>query len=129
MLFAPQRAQPPTRTGRSELYEPLETVYGLYIDWKLRKIAKQSAQIFADELSIVRRKGMSPIRAMGYVYSENVSPSRIRKVVCSRGGVAGCARLAVQRKRRRPRHDCVEGDWGETATQEKLPSVATAHDL
>lgn len=55
------------------------------------------------------------VRALEYVYSENVSPSRFRKFVRTRGGVAGCARLAVQvkRKRRRSRRDCVEDDWDD----------------
>jgi hypothetical protein len=127
--------RPRRRTGRFELYELLETVYVLYMDWKRRKIAKRSARALADQLNIVRRKGMSPIRiliealqpdtdfkqksrwvrALEYVCSENVPPSRFRKFVRARGGVAGCARLAVQakRKRRRPRRDCVEGDWDD----------------
>jgi hypothetical protein len=118
------------RTGRFELYELLETVYCLYTDWKLRKIAKQSARILADELSIVQRKGMSPIRilieatlpsanfkqksrwvrALEYVHAKDVSPSRFRRFVRTRGGLAGCARLAVnvERKRRRP-----GGDWND----------------
>jgi hypothetical protein len=127
------RARRPT--GRFELYELLETVYGFYIDWKRRNIAKRSARMLADELTIVPRKGVSPIRiliealqpdvdfkqksrwvrALEYVYSENVSPSQFRKFIRTRGGVASCARLAVQtrRKRRRPRRDCVEGDWDD----------------
>jgi hypothetical protein len=127
--------RPGRPTGRFELYELLETVYRLYTDWKCRKMAKRSARALADEFGIVRRKGMSPIRvliealqpdtdfkqksrwvrALEYVYSENVSPSRFSKFVRCHGGLAGCARLAVQvkRKRRRPRRDCVEGDWDD----------------
>ena len=116
------------RCGRFEIYDLLEVVYRVYIDWKRRKIAKRSARTLADEMNIVRRKGMSPIRvlieaalpnanlkqksrwvrALEYVYSENVPPSRFRKFVRNRGGVAGCAGLAVKvnRKRRRP-----GGNW------------------
>jgi hypothetical protein len=118
------------RSGRFELYDLLEAVYRVYIDWKRRKIAKRSARTLADEMNIVRRKGMSPIRvlveatlpsadlkqksrwvrALEYVHSENVSPSQFRNFVRSRGGVAGCARLVVNinRKRRRP-----GGDWND----------------
>jgi hypothetical protein len=123
------------RVGRFKVYDLLEAIYRVYIDWKRYKLAKRSARIIADEMNIVRRKGMSTIRvlidavntdadfkqksrwvrALEYVYSENVSPSRFRKFVRTRGGVAGCARLAVQvnRKRRRPRRECVEGDWDD----------------
>ncbi len=116
------------RSGRFELYDLLEAVYRVYIDWKRRKIAKRSARTLADEMNIVRRKGMSPIRvlveatlpsadlkqksrwvrALEYVYSENVPPCRLRKFIRTHGGVAGCACLAasVGRKRRRP-----GGDW------------------
>src|ERR1700675_4749853 len=112
------------RCGRFEIYDLLETVYGTYVDWKHCKIAKRSARKLADELNIVRRKGMSPIRvlveatlpdgdlkqksrwvrALEYVYSESVPPPRFRKFVRTHGGMAGCARLAVNvsRKRRRP---------------------------
>jgi hypothetical protein len=123
------------RVGRFEIYGMLEAFYRVYVDWKCRNIAKRSARTLADELNMARRKGTSPIRvlidavnpdadfkqksrwvrALEYVYSENVSPSQFRKFVRTRGGVAGCARLAVQvqRKRRRPRRDCVEGDWDD----------------
>jgi hypothetical protein len=123
------------RIGRFDAYEFLGAIYRIYIDWKRRKIAKRSTQTLADELAIVRRKGMSPIRilidatlpnadlkqksrwarALEYVYSENVSPSQFHKFVRTHRGIAGCARLAVQvvRKRKRPRRDCVEGDWDD----------------
>jgi hypothetical protein len=118
------------RSGRFELYDLLEAVYRVYIDWKRRKIAKRSARTLADEMNIVRRKGMSPIRvliearlpsadfkqksrwvrALEYVYSERVAPPQFRKFVRTHGGIAGCARLAasVKRKRRRP-----GGDWND----------------
>jgi hypothetical protein len=123
------------RVGRFEIYDLLEAIYRVYTDWKRLKTAKRSARTLADEQSIVRRKGMSPIRvlieatlpkaelkqksrwvrALEYVHSENVSPSRFRKFVRRHGGLAGCARLAVSanRKRRRPRRDCPEGDWSD----------------
>jgi hypothetical protein len=118
------------RVGRFEIYEFLEAVHTVYVDWKRRKIANRLARALADEMNIVRRKGMSSIRvlieatlpsadfkqksrwvrALEYVYAENVSPCRFRKFVSSRGGLAGCARLAasVNRKRRRP-----GGDWND----------------
>ena len=123
------------RVGRFEIYDFLETIYRIYTDWKCRKITKRSVRTLADEVNIVRRKGMSPIRvlieaalpnadvkqksrwvrALEYVSSENVSLSQFRKFVRRHGGFAGCARLAVQvdRKRRRPRRDCIEGDWDD----------------
>jgi len=118
------------RVGRFEIYDLLEAIYRVYVDWKRHKIAKRSARALADGLNIVRRKSMSPIRvlieaslprahfkqksrwvrALEYVYSETVSPSKFRKFVRARGGLAGCARQAVSvnRKRRRP-----EGDWND----------------
>jgi sulfite reductase beta subunit-like hemoprotein len=116
------------RVGRFEIYDLLDAIYRVYIDWKRRKITKRSARVLADRLSIVRRKGMSPfrilveatfpgahvkqksrwVRALEYVHSENVSPSQFRKFIRTRGGAAGCAGMAVNvnRKRRRP-----GGDW------------------
>ena len=116
--------------GRFDLYDLLEAIYRVYVDWKKRKVAKRSTRLLTDELAIERRKGMTPIRvlieatiprahfkqksrwvrALEYVYSENVSASQFRKFVRTSGGIAGCARLAVNvnRKRRRP-----GGDWND----------------
>jgi hypothetical protein len=110
--------------GRFEIYDFLKAIYRIYVRWKRRRIAKRSARALGNGTNIVRRKGMSPIRilieailpnadlkqksrwvrALEYVYSENVSPSRLRKFIRSHGGIAGCARLAasVNRKRGRP---------------------------
>ena len=118
------------RVGRFAIYDFLEAIYRVYVDWKCRKIVRRSARTLADEMKIVRRKGVGPIRvlidailpgadlkqksrwvrALEYVYSENVPPSQFRKFIASRGGVAGCARLAVKvsRRRRRP-----GGDWND----------------
>jgi hypothetical protein len=118
------------RSGRFEIYDLLNAVYRIYIDWKDRKIVKRSARVLADKMKIIRRKGMSPfrllietilpnadfkqksrwVRALEYVCSENAPPSRFRKFIRTHGGVAGCARLAVNanRKRRRP-----GGDWND----------------
>jgi hypothetical protein len=118
------------RCGRFEIYDFLESIYRVYIEWKRCKIAKRSARTLADEMNIVRRNGMSPIRvlieailpeadlkqksrwvrALEYVYSEHVPPSRFRRFVRTHGGIAGCARLVVNvtRKRRRP-----GGDWND----------------
>ena len=123
------------RVGRFEIYDLLEAIYRIYVGWKRCRIAKRSARTLAAELNMARRKGMSPIRvlieatipqatykqksrwvrALEYVYSEDVPIQQFRKFVSCRGGLAGCARLAVQanRKRRRPRRDCVEGDWDD----------------
>ena len=123
------------RVGRFENYEFLEAIYRVYIDWTRQKVSKRSTRKLADELEIVRRKGMSPIRilieatlpetdfkqksrwvrALEYIYSEDVPPSRFRKFVRAKGGLAGCARLAAQehRKRRRPRLNNGEGDWDD----------------
>jgi hypothetical protein len=119
--------------GRFGIYDLLEEVYSVYVDWKRRHIAKRSARTLADELNMAWRKGMSPIRAiieavkpdndfkqksrwvraLEYVYSQAIPAKESRKFVRRHEGIAGCARLAVQvrRKRRRPRRDCPEGDW------------------
>jgi hypothetical protein len=128
-------AQLKRRVSRLEIYDLLEAIYGIYVDWKRRNIAKRSAHTLADELNMVRRKGTSPIRvlidavkpdadfkqksrwvrALEYLYSQDVPVERFRKFAERHGGVAGCARLAVQvnRKRRRPRRNCIEGDWDD----------------
>ena len=86
------------RVGRFEIYDFLKAIYRVYIDWKRRKIVKRSARTLAEEMNIARRTGMSPIRvlveatlpsadpkqksrwvrALEYVNSETVSPSRFR---------------------------------------------------
>jgi hypothetical protein len=121
------------RVNRFEIYGLLEAIYRIYVDWERLHIAKRSARMLADELNIVRRKGMSPIRvlieavepdadfkqksrwvrALEYLSSQDVPVERFRKFAGRHGGVAGCARLAVQvnRKRRQPRRECPEGDW------------------
>ena len=38
------------RVGRFEIYELLEAIYRVYIDWKRRKTAKRSAHALADQL-------------------------------------------------------------------------------
>ena len=118
------------RVGRFELYDYLEGIYSIYFEWKRRKCARRLALGLAEELDIAQRKGMSPIRvlieatlpnahfkqksrwvrALEFVYSASVSPSRFRRFVGTRGGVAGCASFAVKasRKRRRP-----GGDWDD----------------
>lgn len=123
------------RGARFTIYDFLGAVYCVYSDWKRHKRATRSARILADELGIVRRKGMGPIRvlieatlpeaelkqksrwvrALEYVNSQDISVKEFRQFVQRHGGFAGCARLAVQveRKRKRPRRDCIEGDWDD----------------
>jgi hypothetical protein len=118
------------RVGRFEIYDFLEAIYCVYIDWKCRKIANRSSRTLADELTIVRRKGMSPIRvlieatlpsadikqksrwvrALEYAAHNGTPAKRFRKFVRANGGISGCARSAVQvdRRRRRP-----GGDWND----------------
>lgn len=118
------------RVGRFEIYDPLGAIYRVHIDWTRRRIAKRSARRLADELAIVRRKGMSPIRvlieatlpeadfkqksrwvrALQYACSEEVPAERFRKFVRRHGGLAGCARLAVNVGRKRRRSG---GDWND----------------
>jgi hypothetical protein len=110
-------------------------IYKTYIDWKRRKVAKRSARTVADEMNVVRRKGMSPIRilieatlpsadikqksrwvrALEYVSSKNVSPSRFRGFVRTHGGISGCTRRAVRvgRKRACSRRESVAGRWDD----------------
>jgi hypothetical protein len=114
--------------GRFEIYDVLRSIYRVYRDWKDRRIAGRSARLLASELPIVRRKGMSPIRvlieaalpnanlkeksrwvrALEYLSSEHVPAKEFRSFLRANGGLAGCARLAVEagRKRARPK-----GDW------------------
>lgn len=123
------------REGRFEIYNVLEAVYCVYMDWKRHKAAKQSARRLADQLGIARRKRMSSIRvlieavlpdadhkqksrwvrALEYIYSQDVPATKLRQFARRHDGIAGCARLAVEvkRKRRRPHRDCPEGDWGD----------------
>jgi hypothetical protein len=52
------------RVGRFEIYDLLEAIYRVYVDWKRCKTAKRSAHALANQSAIVRRKGMSPIRVL-----------------------------------------------------------------
>ena len=123
------------RVGRFEIYSFLESIYRAYMRWKDRGVARRSARLMAQELSITRREDTSPmrvlieatfpgadlrqksrwVRALEYLASEDVPTREFRKFVRVHGGLAGCARRAAQehRKRRRPRRDCVEGDWDD----------------
>ena len=118
------------RVGRFEIYGYLGAVYSVYVRWRRRKNANRLARAVANDSNIARRKSMSPIRilieatlprahfkhksrwvrALEYVHSQNVSPSDFSSFIRARGGLAGCARLAVgvNRKRRRP-----GGDWND----------------
>jgi hypothetical protein len=128
-------AQLRRRVGRFEIYDLLGAIYRIHRDWKRRKISRRSARRLARGLGVVQRRGMSPIRvlieatlpeadskqksrwvrALEYIYSEDVPAKEFRKFVRRHEGLAGCARLAVpvNRKRRQPRRDCFEGDWGD----------------
>ena len=116
------------RVGRFEIYSFLKSIYRIYIRWKGRRVARRSARLMAQELSITPRKGTSPIRvlieatfpgadlrqksrwvrALEYLASEDVPAREFKRFVHANGGLAGCARQAAQanRKRRRP-----GGDW------------------
>jgi hypothetical protein len=127
--------RPRRRVGRFKIYDVLEAIYRIYVGWKRLRVAKKSAYTLANELNLAWRRGMTPIRvlieatiphvtckqksrwvrALEYVYSQDVSIERFRRFVGRHGGLAGCAQLAVRvnRKRRRPRRECVEGDWDD----------------
>jgi hypothetical protein len=118
------------RVGRFEIYSVLKSIYRVYMRWKDRGVARRSARLMAEELSITRRKGTGPmrilieatfpgadlrqksrwVRALEYVSSEDIPTQKFRKFVRANGGLAGCARLAAEfnRKRRRP-----GGDWND----------------
>ena len=118
------------RVGRFDIYSFLKSIYRVYMRWKDRGVARRSARLMAQELSIPRRKGMSPmrvlidatfpgadlrkksrwVRALEYLASENVPTRQFKRFIRTNGGVAGCARLAaeVSSKRRRP-----GGDWND----------------
>jgi hypothetical protein len=120
---------------RFAIYKLLKAVYRVYVAWRCRGVAKRSAHALARGLSIKLRKGMSPfrilieviipkanhkqksrwVRALEYVYSQNTPVDKFRTFVQRHGGLAGCASLAVSmtRKRRRPRRECIEGDWDD----------------
>ncbi len=121
--------------GRFEIYNVMDAVYCVYVDWKRRKTTKQSARALADQLGIVRRKGMTSIRvlieavlpdadqkqksrwvrALEYIYSQDVPATKLQQFARRHDGLAGCARLAVEvkRKRRRSLRDYPEGDWSD----------------
>ena len=118
------------RVGRFEIYSFLKSIYRVYMRWKDRRVARRSARLMAQGLSITRRKGTSPIRvlieatfpgadlrqksrwvrALEYLASEDVPTREFKRFIRANGGLAGCARLAakVSRKRRRP-----GGDWND----------------
>ena len=123
------------REGRFEIYNVIEAIYCVYMDWKRCKIAKQSARALSDQLGMVRRKDMTSIRilieavlpdadhkqksrwvrALEYIYSQDVPTTKLRQFARLHDGLAGCARAAVEmkRKRRRSLRDFPEGDWGD----------------
>jgi hypothetical protein len=116
--------------GRFEIYSFLKYIYRVYVQWRDRGVARRSARLMAQELSITRRKGTSPMRvlieatfpgadlrqksrwarALEYLASAEVPTREFKRFIRANGGLAGCARLAaeVNRKRRRP-----GGDWNE----------------
>jgi hypothetical protein len=118
------------RVGRFEIYSFLKYIYRVYIRWKERGVARRSARLMAQDLSITRRKGTNPIRvlieaafpnadpkqksrwvrALEYLASEGVPTQEFKRFIRANGGLAGCARLAaeVSRKRRHP-----GGDWND----------------
>jgi hypothetical protein len=118
------------RAGRFEIYSFLKSIYRVYMRWKDRRVAKRSAHLMAQEMSITRRKGTSPmrvlieatfpgadlrqksrwVRALEYLASEDVPVQEFKRFIRANGGLAGCARLAAEanRKRRRP-----GGDWND----------------
>jgi len=118
------------RVGRFEIYSFLKSIYRVYMRWEDHRVARRSARLMAQELSITRRKGTSPIRilieatfpgadlrqksrwvrALEYLASEDVAPGEFKRFIRANGGLAGCARLAARlsRKRRRP-----GGDWND----------------
>jgi hypothetical protein len=117
------------QSGRFDLYDFLKIIYRVYGDWKRGK-ARMRTRALADQFRVVRRKGMSPIRvlieaslpkanskqksrwvrALQYIYSEDVPPSKFRRFIRSHGGIAGCARQAVRVNRKRSRPG---GDWND----------------
>jgi hypothetical protein len=118
------------RVGRFEIYSFLKSIYRVYMRWKDRRVARRSARLMAQELSITRRKGTSPmrvlieatlpnadpkqksrwVRALEYLASEDVPAREFKRFIRANRGLTGCARLAakVNRKRRRP-----GGDWND----------------
>jgi hypothetical protein len=118
------------RSARCDLYDFLKIIYRVYNDWKRRGTARVRTRTLANQIGIVRRKGMSPIRvlieaslpkanlkqmsrwvrALQYIHSEHVPPSKFRRFIRSHGGIAGCARQAVRVNRKRSRPG---GDWND----------------
>jgi hypothetical protein len=52
------------RAGRFEIYSFLKSIYRVYMQWKDRGVARRSARLLAQELSIPRRKDTSPLRVL-----------------------------------------------------------------
>jgi hypothetical protein len=52
------------RAGRFEIYSFLKCIYRVYMRWKDGRVARRSARLMAQELSITRRKGTSPMRVL-----------------------------------------------------------------
>jgi hypothetical protein len=117
---------------RAALHDFLEAAYEVYLNWKKRRRSKRTARKLAQKKGIKWRKGMSPIRvlievalpkadfrqksrwvrALEYIYSEEIRTDELRKFLRRNGGFAGCAALSAStdRKRRRFRE---EGDWSD----------------
>jgi len=118
------------RVGRFEIYSFLKSIYRVYMRWKDRGDARRSARLLAQELSISRRKATSPIRvlidatfpggdlrqksrwvrALEYLASRDVPTHEFKRFIRANGGLAGCARLAAERSRKRRRPG---GDWSD----------------
>jgi hypothetical protein len=115
-------------TGRIRFYGYLAAVYRTFKEWKELKISIRMARRLAKHLKIPQRKGTSPFRtlidatfpaldpkqksrwsrALEFAALTKTTPETLPELFKSHSGIAGCARLATQRK---PKKETYRNDW------------------
>jgi hypothetical protein len=126
VLEALQQAQ--HETGRFKFYDYLVAVYRTCREWNDLGISKTMARRLIKYYEIPRRKGTSPARtlidatfpaldpkqksrwsrALEFAAMLKVTPDDLPKLFKNSSGIAGCARLATNRK---PRKHIDRDDW------------------
>jgi hypothetical protein len=115
-------------TGRLRFYGYLAAVYRIFKEWKDLGISKRMARHLAKCLLIPRRKGTSPVRtlidatfpaldskqksrwsrALEFAALTKTTPENLPELFKNHSGIAGCARLATERK---PKKNIDRDDW------------------
>jgi hypothetical protein len=116
------------QTGRFRFYGSLAAVYRTYKEWKDLGISKRMARHLAEHLKTTRMKSTTAVRtlidatfptldakqksrwsrALEFAALTKTTPDDVPKLFKNSSGIAGCARLAAQRK---PRKNIDRDDW------------------